>query len=83
MSVPAKYKFGSGKRLPPLSKTIAPGPGNYPVTMADKEAAPKFGFGTGQRDGLTKDLTVSFPGPGQYNQSFKNRQTAPSYGQGT
>lgn len=63
MNSAAKYKLGTGKRLPQLNNTMSPGPGNYKHSLVDKQAAPKFGFGSGLRENLKGN---AFPGPGQY-----------------
>lgn len=59
----AKWRFGSSNRLPIVNAKNVPGPGNYESTLADKKAAPKFGFGSSNRDQL-KDMNATFPGPG-------------------
>jgi len=45
-----------------MRNSIVPGPGNYASSLADKRAAPRFGFGSSTRD--KKDLNVTYPGPG-------------------
>lgn len=65
MKFAAQYRFGSSQRLPPMRNTNVPGPGNYQISLVDKKAAPKFGFGSGNREQM-KDMNVTFPGPGQY-----------------
>lgn len=65
MKLPAQYRFGSSNRLPAMKNNNIPGPGNYESSLADKRQAPKFGFGSGNRDN-TNDMNSTFPGPGQY-----------------
>jgi hypothetical protein len=50
MKLSAKYRFGSSDRLPPMRNQNVPGPGNYASTLIDKRNAPKFGFGSSNRD---------------------------------
>lgn len=56
-----KVKLGSSLG----GKTLAPGPGNYPISMATKKAAPSFGFGSSTRD-TGKKTKLNTPGPGAY-----------------
>jgi hypothetical protein len=65
MNFAAKWKFGSSNRLPLVNAKNVPGPGNYESSLADKKVAPKYGFGSSNRDAI-KDMNSTFPGPGQY-----------------
>ena len=62
----SKYSVGTGGRAHVVAKSVAlvPGPGNYDSSLIDKKASPRYGFGSGGRDGLS---TLRVPGPGQYN----------------
>ena len=56
-----KQKLGSSLG----GKTLAPGPGNYPINMGTKKTAPSFGFGSSTREtGMKSKMNV--PGPGAY-----------------
>ena len=56
-----KIKLGSSL----LSKSFAPGPGNYDISVTNRKSSPRFGFGTSTREtGKGKKLDV--PGPGTY-----------------
>lgn len=66
MKYSAKYRFGSSTRLPPMRNQNIPGPANYISSLIDKKTAPRFGFGSSNRDQVSKDLNTTFPGPGQY-----------------
>ena len=50
-------------RLPPPSKKVGPGPGNYDISAELKPSAPKYGFGSSTRGELKK---INVPGPGTY-----------------
>ncbi len=43
-----------------------PGAGTYELSLQNREAAPKFGFGSSTRDGGTKK-NYEVPGPGKYH----------------
>lgn len=47
-SVNADPRYSMKGRHPDLSKLAVPGPGTYEKNLADKAAAPKYGFGTGK-----------------------------------
>lgn len=49
-------------------KSISPGP-VYEVHLKNKQAAPRFGFGTSTRD--NKDMNTISPGPGAYKINVK------------
>jgi len=66
-----KQKLASGE-----IKSITPGPGIYEVHLKNKEAAPRFGFGTSSRD--HKDVKNISPGPGAYKINVKVGEV-PSY----
>ncbi|CDW84498.1 UNKNOWN [Stylonychia lemnae] len=65
-SIPS-MKFGTSSRLSlEINKNI-PGPGDYVGNFENiSRAAPKFGFGSGQRDDSLGKLKKFIPGPGQY-----------------
>lgn len=60
------FSVGKSGRSPTVNKTQThfPGPGNYQSSLVDKNAAPRFGFGTGGR--AVMNSVMSVPGPGQY-----------------
>ena len=62
MHSPRKFSMGSSQRGNFVAKSVAPGPGNYATSFANKTQSPRFGFGSGSRSEMTK--TTSFPGPG-------------------
>lgn len=66
MKYAAKYKFGSASRLPAVRGLNVPGPGNYASSLVDKRQAPRFGFGTQQRENSPNKMNSTFPGPGEY-----------------
>ena len=49
MHTSKKFSVGTGQRGDMASKSIAPGPGNYGTTFANKNQSPRFGFGSGGR----------------------------------
>lgn len=49
-----------------MRSTDAPGPGNYGASLVDKKNAPKYGFGTQNRDDSPGKMNSTFPGPGEY-----------------
>jgi hypothetical protein len=61
-----KFGIGTSQRIelgnPNGGKT--PGPGNYQSNLADKRAAPRFGFGSGGR--AVMGSVMNAPGPGTY-----------------
>jgi hypothetical protein len=63
MNNAAQYKVGTSKRVEMMNSNNSPGPGNYKISLIDRHSAPKFGFGSGIRDG---GRDHKFPGPGQY-----------------
>ena len=46
-------------------KSLAPGPGNYDISLKNKKAAPNYGFGSSTRETGTK-AKLAVPGPGAY-----------------
>jgi hypothetical protein len=58
-----KIKLAAGGAVG--GKTLAPGPGNYDVSLKNKKAAPNYGFGSSTRETGTKTKLV-VPGPGAY-----------------
>lgn len=54
-----KAKLGSSL----LTNNKVPGPGNYEISLNNKKAAPKFGFGSSVRAGVKNN---NVPGPGAY-----------------
>lgn len=65
MHSPKKFSMGSSQRGDLAAKSIAPGPGNYGTTFANKNQSPRFGFGSGGRSDMAKTVG-NFPGPGSY-----------------
>jgi len=57
--------MGSSQRGELAAKSIAPGPGNYGTTFANKNQSPRFGFGSGGRSQMAK-TAGNVPGPGAY-----------------
>ena len=77
-----KYSCGSSQRLPQVQpgQKYVPGPGNYTMSLIDKQSAPKYGFGSGTRSQLEKNARLMVPGPGQYQyrNNVGREGTAPS-----
>ena len=65
MHSPKKFSMGSSQRAQMARNSIAPGPGNYGSTFADKMMSPRYGFGSSQRSNLA-GKQANVPGPGQY-----------------
>jgi hypothetical protein len=55
-------------------KTNVPGPGAYESHLKHKFDAPKFGFGSSKRPGIT--TTSDTPGPGAYKINVKIAETS-------
>ena len=49
MHASKKFSVGTSQRSNMAKNSIAPGPGNYGTTFADKSQSPRFGFGSGVR----------------------------------
>lgn len=59
-------KFGTGQRSQLGGHSTSPGPGNYAYSKERlQKSAPKFGFGTGAREGRD-NKKMNVPGPGNY-----------------
>lgn len=60
--------MGNSTRLPQVARgqEMNPGPANYTISLLNKASAPKFGFGSSQREAMGGKESGSFPGPGQY-----------------
>lgn len=75
-------KFGTGKRKDLVIDSIAPGPGNYEQNREKlKKTSPKFGFGTGEREGR-ENKRLNVPGPGNYTSKAYVGKDLPSYSMG-
>jgi hypothetical protein len=60
-------KFGTGKRQSLGNTSFSPAPGEHnPDFSKVKRSAPKFGFGSGNRDSGENIKAKNFPGPGNY-----------------
>ena len=58
---------------------LVPGPGNYQSNYHNVvKSAPKYGFGTGQRENSEEKLKASLPGPGTYDRSSVIGRDGPS-----
>ena len=63
-AIPADPQFSMKGRHADSAKLKVPGPGTYNSSLSNKQAAPRYGFGSSQRANLAKK-TLS-PGPGGY-----------------
>jgi hypothetical protein len=63
MIMSRKPAYSMLARLPPHSKKVGPGPGNYEFSSELKPTAPKYRFGSSTREGFK---TLNVPGPGSY-----------------
>ena len=63
-----KFSVGTSQRLPVVTRSIAtvPGAGSYDSgNLNNKNSAPNYGFGSGQRSNLGRNKS-NMPGPGAY-----------------
>ena len=75
-------KFGSGQRSSLERKSISPGAGAYEQdTTRLQRSAPKFGFGTSERNGR-ENTKLKVPGPGNYAAKTYTGKELPAFSMG-